>query len=203
MWTRCSCDCSWSEQWRLRDKCGNHRKDGTFGEMQNRGCREQIEKFSRLDESRTPGIQELFLCCLQIMSALNCTGPGPWACAGVARGMETSTSVSEGTVVQLKHSLTTDGKMTFAFCWGINSNVGVVKWQQSRNPHSFTFQPLKKWLKWVSGLIFRDGAVRHLGNSKSRMSLHWKELIRVVLSFWKPSSQTIFYKPDKSIQPGH
>lgn len=76
----------------------------------------------------------LHLCFLQIKFVFNYTSSQPWPCPGVACGMRTSTSVLEGTALQLKGALLlmTDGNMTSTFCWSINCNIGVVKWELSR-----------------------------------------------------------------------
>lgn len=70
-------------------------KDGALGKMEYSSYQEDLEKFSRLLETRCPEIQVLLLCVLQIMSAPNCTGPWPWVCPVVAQGMRTGTPVSE------------------------------------------------------------------------------------------------------------
>lgn len=107
----------------------------TAGEGNNKGwetgekivysCREHLERFSRLLETRCPEIRVLLLCVLQIMSAPNYTGAWPWVCPVVAQGMRTGTLVSEGTVTLKGARWLGDGKMTRASCWSINCNVGV------------------------------------------------------------------------------
>lgn len=111
--------------------------------------------------------------------------------------MRTSTSVSEGTALQLK-------RRTLSHEWWKDDKCFLLRHQlewrccevraeqegKAQFTDSPTFQLWDKWLKWVSGLIFGDGEARHLGNCQSSMSSHWKALIRLVRC---PSVGTLYY----------